>query len=464
VSRAQFLAIVLAGLALRAAALPGPGTGDVTVFKVWSYNAATSGVAEMYGVGGDPLEWRRLEWLGVDAYVVYPPLVLYELGVTGRAFRLWSHHRFPNTTALNVFIKLPALVSEIGLAWLLFWLARRQLGVDAARWAATAYWLNPAALINASVLGYLDPQFALPAVGAVAAGASGWPALAGALVGVAVLTKPQGIFIIPAVALALWMMGRPDRRVARFAAATAGGGAVTAAVVAPIVRAGGSANMVAALGELAHHDMVSANACNLWWVVDYVLRVRFSVHDVGVWAALTAQNRILGISRMIEIGFPNPQPIGLALTAIAVVWALWAAARRRSMDLWLLAALAAFTVHAYTTLSVQVHENHLFGAVPLLVVAAAGRRAFRPVLVVVSAITALNLNVFYGFGDGVGYAIPRDVTLIDLSVVLAVANCAALAWHARIFSRECSTGGAPLQTSGPASIPAPAGHSHSSGN
>jgi hypothetical protein len=134
------------------------------------------------------------------------------------------------------------------------------------------------------------------------------------------------------------------------------------------------------------------------------------------------------------------------------------------MDLWLLAALAAFTVHAYTTLSVQVHENHVFGAVPLLVLAAAGRRAFRPVLVVVSAIAALNLNVFYGFGDGIGYAIPRDVTIIDLSVVLAVANCAALAWHAWIFSRECSTAGAPLPASGPASIPAPAGHSRSSGN
>jgi hypothetical protein len=55
-SRAQFAAVLLAGALLRAVALPGPGTGDVTVFKVWSYHAARHDVAGMYGVGGSPLE------------------------------------------------------------------------------------------------------------------------------------------------------------------------------------------------------------------------------------------------------------------------------------------------------------------------------------------------------------------------------------------------------------------------
>lgn len=56
-------------------------------------------------------------------------------------------------------------------------------------------------------------------------------------------------------------------------------------------------------------------------------------------------------------------------------------------------------MHAYATLSAQVHENHLFGVVPLLVLAAAGRRAFWPICVTVSAVVALNLNLFYGFGE-----------------------------------------------------------------
>jgi hypothetical protein len=103
------------------------------------------------------------------------------------------------------------------------------------------------------------------------------------------------------------------------------------------------------------------------------------------------------------------------------------------------AALGGFTTHAYATLSAQVHENHLYAAVPLLALAAAGRRAFRPVLVAVSAIFALNLNLFYGFGEGVGYALPRRITVIDATVVVAILNCVAFVWHAAVFRREAGT-------------------------
>jgi len=47
----------------------------------------------------------------------------------------------------------------------------------------------------------------------------------------------------------------------------------------------------------------------------------------------------------------------------------------------------------------------------------------RPVLIVVSAIFAMNLNMFYGISEDVGYAIPRSLTLIDLSVVVSAVNC-----------------------------------------
>ena len=220
-SRAQFLAVVLTGLLLRAIALPGPGTGDLTVFKVWTYNAARHGVADMYGTGGPADEWHPLDYAGVVGYVVYPPLVLYELGASGQLYWLWSHHHFPNTVALNAFVKLPAFFAEIGLALLLFLLTRERLGTVVARLSASAYWLNPAALVNASVLGYLDAQFALPAVAAVAAGALGWPTMAGGLVAASILTKPQGLFVAPAVALALWTAGPSNRRLQRFAWAIA---------------------------------------------------------------------------------------------------------------------------------------------------------------------------------------------------------------------------------------------------
>jgi hypothetical protein len=462
-SRTRFAVLLIAGALIRAAALPGPGTGDLTIWKVWSYNAARHGVGGMYGVGGTPPERRVLEYAGATATVDYPPLALWELGAAGHAYWIWSHRRFPNATPLNAFVKLPGLGAEIGLTLLLFALVRARLGLTAARLTAAAYWLNPAALFDASILGYLDAPFVLPAIAALAAAVSGWPVAAGALIAAAMLTKAQGLFIAPAVAAAIWSTGAPERRAARLLAASAGGLAVAIAVVAPVAAAGGWPNLLQALSRLATHDMLSANATNLWWVVGYLLRLRYSVHDMGLWAAVTAPAKILGIQRVIEIGYPDPRTIGIALTIAAIAWALWTASRAagrtphlapRAMhlgpDLWLLAGLAAFLVHAYATLSAQVHENHLFAAVPLLVLAAAGRPGFRPIAAGVSAVVALNLNLFYGFGDGIGYALPRAIAIIDLTVIVALFNCFLLSWHAVVLSRQCSTADARLRPPAPA--------------
>ena len=186
---------MLAGVLIRAEALPGPGTGDLTVWKVWSYHAARHGVGDMYGVGGRPPERRELGYAGATATVDYPPLALYELGIAGNAYWTWSHRHFPNATALNAFVKLPSVAGEIGLVLLMFVVVGREVGPVAARLTAAAYWLNPAALLDASILGYLDAQYLLPAVAALVAAAHGWPVLAGALIAAAVLTKAQGLFI-----------------------------------------------------------------------------------------------------------------------------------------------------------------------------------------------------------------------------------------------------------------------------
>jgi hypothetical protein len=429
-----FGAALLAGIIVRVAALPLPGTHDTVPWKVWSYNASREGVSRLYGVGGSPPERRVLSYLGAEATADYPPLTLYELGLVGRAYRLVMHGQFPNTTALHVALKLPALVADVGFALLLYFVVRRRIGETAARWATIAYWLNPGVVLDGAMLAYLDPQFVLPIGASLVAASGGWPATAGALAAVAVLTKPQAALLGPAVAVAVWN-GAEDG--ARALAAAAGGALLVAALAAgPIVAAGGGPNLLQAMGRFGAHDMLSGNACNLWWIVGYAVRVQHTIQDYGVWGALSRQTQILQISRFMEVGYPNPRPIGEALVLTVMAWAVWTA--RHSDDLWLTAALGAFLVHAYATLSVQVHENHLFAALPVLAMAAAGRPRLRPVLIVVSAIFALNLNMFYGISEDVGYAVPRSLTPVDLSVVVSAVNCAALVWHGAVFRREAS--------------------------
>ena len=435
-NRKLFLAALLFGAIVRAAALPLPGTRDTIPWRIWSYNAATEGVSRLYGVGGSPPEWRTLTYAGAEGVATYPPLALHELGLAGRVFRWLMRGEFPNTTALMIAIKMPAAVADAAMAVLLYLVVRRRLGEAAARWTTAAYWLNPGVVLDGAALGYLDPQFMLPIAGSLVAATSGWATSAGALGAAAILTKPQAAIIVPAVALAIWNTMPSGRRIAGVGLATLGGSTVTALVVWPVFAAGGGPNMLQALGRLAAHYMLSGNACNLWWIVGYVVRALYSIQDFGRWGAFTHETQILQISRFMEVGYPNPRPIGTALVLAAIGWSFWTA--RRSRDLWILAALGAFIVHAYATLGAQVHENHMYAAVPLLALAAAGRRRLVPVFLVVSAIFALNLNLFYGISEDLGYRIPRGITIIDLSVVLAVLNCAALVWHGVVFKRECA--------------------------
>jgi hypothetical protein len=436
-----FVSALLLGVVIRAAALPLPGTRDVGVWKIWTYNAAFHSPARLYGVGGLPPDRRVLDFHGAETTVDYPPLALFELAIAGRAYRLVSP-TFPDTAALTAAIKLLVLAFEAGLVLLVFVAVRARAGTSAARWATAAYWLNPAPLMGASVLCYLDPLFVLPVTAALVAGSNGWSFLAGMLFIVAVATKAQAIVVFPAVALAVWNGGERADRSRRVVLATAGGAVAAAMILAPLAAAGSLPNMFAALQSLARHDMLSGNAPNLWWIVGYLLRAWYSMADMGVWPALTAPAKILAISRTMEIGYPNPRVIGAAMTAAAMAWALWTAARAR--DRFLIAAVAAFMVHAYATLSAQVHENHLFAAVPLLVLASAGRPRLRPVMWTLSGIFALNLNLFYGVSEYIdGWAIPRAITVIDLTVLLAVVNCATLLWHAVVLRSEASSAGAP---------------------
>lgn len=432
-----FATLLLVGALIRCAALPLGGTHDTVPWRIWSYTAAVEGVSRMYGVGGTPPEWRTLSYLGAEGQATYPPLAMYELGAAGRVYRWINHGEFPNTWPLMVAIKMPALLADIGTAILIYFVVRR-IDERTARWSTIAYWVNPGIVLDGAALGYLDPQFMLPILASLVAASSGRAVLAGALAAASVLTKPQPVIMGPAVALALWYStAHATVRVKRYLWSLVAGVLCAAVLVGPVFAAGGGPNLLQAMGRLEAHDMLSGNASNVWWIVGWIVRAIYSIEDYGAWGAFTHETRILAISRFIDVGGPNPRPIATLLLLAAMGWAVWTT--RRGKDLWLWAALSAFLVHAYAVLAVQVHENHLFAAVPLLVLAAAGRPAFRAVFYVVSAIFALNLNLFYGISEDAGWAIPRSLTYVDMTVVLAFVNCAALVWHGRVLAREAAS-------------------------
>jgi hypothetical protein len=427
--RVLAVAALIVGALLRIAILPigVPAVDDS--WRAWSYHAATRGPWNLYGPRGHTVKFGE-----IDAPVVYPPLALDELAIVGRVHMATHGGHFENDVALTRTIKGTIVLLDVALSTLLYLAVRRAGHPARAWWAAIAYWVNPAALMI-TTLGYIDVFLAVPAVGAVIAGSSGRPWLAGALFSAAVLTKPQGLFVAPAVALALWNAGGAGSGAARVRQAIAASAITAAIVAAPVVAIGRGYQMLRSIAVLAGHDMLSALAFNLWWIVSYLFMAA-AASGGGLRAALTVPVEIVTHPYAMARGFPNPRVIAVILLAAAVLWALKTA--RHARDLGLQAGFGAFVVLAYFTLSVQVHENHFFLAVPLLALAAALRPAFAPIFVVLSLSFALNLYLPFGVrGDGAPELVTR-ITVIDPGVVVAVITCASCAWLAAVLARECS--------------------------
>jgi len=424
--RGGVLAAILTGAILRAILLPLPGTGDVVIWKVWSANAARD-VTGVYGVGGVPPERRVLRWHGEEMTVDYPPLALVELGVAGRGYRQLSP-AFDDTRWLNVFVKLPGLVAEIALVALLLAWGGPVLGDDATRRVAVTFWLNPLVLLNGAALGYLDAQMAAPLVVAVMTAWTGQAAMTGLLVAVAVLTKAQAIFTVPAIAMILY---RRTMRIGALAVGAAAGVVTSGIVILPFVVRGAWTNLVQALGRLATHDMLSAQAANVWWIFTWVLRVLDVGREWGWWRAISQEVRILAISRADALGYPDARIVGLGLTALAIGWACWQL--RRDVTIGRAAAVAGWCVYAYAMLAAQAHENHWYAAVPLFALAAGADRRYRSVFWAISAIAALNLYLFYGWGDGSPPIVSRAWTGVDMTVLLSVVNVGVFVHAGRLI-------------------------------
>src|SRR5262245_58714824 len=233
-------------------------------WKIWTF-VGSSDPTGLYGVGGSPPERRLLVWGTETGTTEYPPLALYQMSAVGWIYKQIDR-RFRNSPTLNVLVKLPGLASEIAFVWAMLTWGRRLFGAAASEWIALGFWLHPAMIVNGAGLGYLDAQMAVPAALALLAACDGRPMLAGALAACSVLTKAQGLFAFPAIALAL--VAGDDRGAARRMLLAAAGSAIAAAtILLPIVARGAWANMLQAIGRLAAHNMLSGNALNFWWIV-----------------------------------------------------------------------------------------------------------------------------------------------------------------------------------------------------
>lgn len=420
---------LVTGALARAVALPLAGTTDVVIWKTWAYGASAD-LSGAYGVGGQPPEHAEVAWQTRHFAVDYPPLTLEELAVTGVLYRHLDA-AFEDSRILDVLVKLPGVLWEaLFVAFLLTW-GRRRWGPDVAAVAALAWWLNPAVIINGPVLGYLDTTMLVPAAMSLLCAWDGELACAAVLATVAMLTKAQAVFVLPAIGVAAWR-GRATGRPRALVVAALGAAGVVGLALLPFAVRGTLPNLTAGVERLGAQDILSGYAANAWWLATWALRVQDMLPEWGWTRSLLQETRILAISSVEALGYPHPRLIGFAAVTAAFAWGMWR--MRRASTLAGVAALAGWLAHAYVMFATQVHENHLALALPFVTLAAALDRRWRGIAVAITAIAALNLVIFYGWGTDAPLVIRRDITGVDVSVLLAAANVITFGVYTRTLT------------------------------
>ncbi len=189
--------LIVLGVLLRAAIgglyMPLSGFGiDVGDFSAWAQRLASGGPGQFYAPGyfGD-----------------YPPGYMYVLWLIG-SVGAWLR---PVVGLLITpgLVKVPGILADAGVAWLLFSYCRRFGSRWLGSWsgeriglvAAVIYMFNPGTIFNSSVWGQVDSVGALAAVGTLYLLARGWTEAAAVGAVLAMLVKFQFGFLLPVVAI-----------------------------------------------------------------------------------------------------------------------------------------------------------------------------------------------------------------------------------------------------------------------
>jgi hypothetical protein len=330
------LPILGAAIVLRVLLWPTPGlAGDIDQFVLWVHGLATAPFGNAY-----------------DQNLSFPPVMVYIWGVLAAiepAFRTVTTAADP---AIRAVMKAPASIADLALGLVVIWHLRAT-----PRWAllgGAAILLHPAVIELSSWYGQYESIYVLGGVVAYVLAVRGHSLGAAAVLGVALMTKPQALpFLVP---FAAWFLARDGWRGALKAGLV--GGVVVGTLWLPFVAAGGiqayARNLDAYQGDI--FAILSLRAWNAWWLVQEAFAGGQFVSD---------QSALFGSFTLRDLGY------GLALLGEVVVFGYVYQARTPRALAW---GLVASVLVAFCLLT-TMHERYAYGALAFLVLAFPDRRA-----------------------------------------------------------------------------------------
>jgi Gpi18-like mannosyltransferase len=279
-------------------------------------------------------------------------------------------------------MKTPASLADIAIGLLVAWELRGR-----PRWAVAAglaILLHPAVIDVSAWWGQYESIYVLAGLVAFMLAVRGYSLPAAAILGVALMTKPQALpFLVP---FAAWFLARGGVRGVVLAGIV--GAVVVALLWVPFLAAGGPAAYTRNLSEYQGDifAILSLRAWNIWWLVQEMFAGGQFVSD---------QAPILGPLTFRYLGF-----VLAGLLEVVVFLAVLRSPTRRTLAL----GLAAAVLVAFTFLT-TMHERYAFGALVFLVLLIPERRILA-LWLVLGVVTTLNLLAAIPPSEQIGGLLP----------------------------------------------------------
>jgi dolichyl-phosphate-mannose-protein mannosyltransferase len=341
---------------------------DTNDFISWFTTAAEHGVRPFYSVVG---------------YFDYPPLNVY---------LFWAFGSLANTLGVRMasMIKFVPNLFDLATAALIYLFVRKQATPKVAFISTALYAFNPATIYNTAVWGQLDAVYTFFLVLSLILALKSKPLPSAVIFALGLLTKPQGIALLPLVALLIYKKNGWKQLVYSIVAFTA----TIFLVVLPFEGIGNPVTFLIKTYSTGYmyYNVTSVNAFNLW----------------GLFALWMKDGYLFFV--------------GWALFGAVAVLTMYMAHKRFSVSGDLIAVFAAFMLFfAFFMLPTRIHERYMFPAISVLALMFPLLKKIRPLYVVLTATFLINqayvlywLNVSY---PNAGPNLTGDPVVLAVSVI-----------------------------------------------
>jgi Gpi18-like mannosyltransferase len=293
---------------------------DMGTFSYWFNAAASEGIRPFY-----TYVLQNVGWIDYPPFNVY---LFYAFGSLGKAF---------STVDMTFFVKLVPTIFDVATSAVIYTFLRKHLTSKQSLITTAFYAFNPAIIYNVAVWGQFDAIYTFFLLLSMLLALKRKPEMSAVVFGIAILTKPQSIALLPLIAVLIFKKSGIKRLLTSIATFAA----TIFVLILPFEWSNG--NPITFLSQIyfgayGNYQYTSINAFNFWGLF-------------GLWIPDGALSYV-----------------GWALFAAFAVFAMFVLYKRYHVSGDNLAIYASFMLlFAFFMLPTRIHERYLFPAIVMLV-------------------------------------------------------------------------------------------------